>query len=138
MAYVRGNLALQEKKINRTPERYRETTKVVKRKVALPMQEKLLYLFTIVICVFVAGVIIWRYAQIYDLNTQMQQMNREIQTMQQEIAVLKIEKEKLESPERIREEAEKLGLIARAADGDEIDVHTTGSKGKNVKTSTAQ
>lgn len=135
MANVRGNLALKEKRVQRPTDRYRETTKVVTRKAVLPMQEKLLYLFTIIICSLVAGVIIWRYAQIYDLNRQMQSMNREIQAMKQEMTVLKIEKEKLESPERIRGEAEKLGLIP--ADGPEIDVNTNGKSNKSTESASA-
>ncbi|MFD0616366.1 MULTISPECIES: cell division protein FtsL [Paenibacillus] len=110
MAYVRGNLALKEKKIQRTPDRYRETTKVVSRKGLLSTQEKLLYLFTIVVCSLVAGVIIWRYAQIYDLNMQMQKMSREVQVMKKEIAVLKTEKEKLSSPAAIYDRAVALGF----------------------------
>ncbi|OPA78459.1 cell division protein FtsL [Paenibacillus selenitireducens] len=130
MAYVRGNLALKEKKIQRTPERYRETTKVVSRKAMLSTQEKLLYLFTIVICSLVAGVIIWRYAQIYDLNMQMQKMDREMKAMKQEMTQMKNEVDMLSSPAEIMKKATELGYVARES-GNEIDVSSSDSNTSN-------
>lgn len=134
MAYVRGNLALKEKKVQRTPERYRETTKVVSKKATLSTQEKLLYLFTIVICSLVAGVIIWRYAQIYDLNMQMQKMDREMKAMKQEISQMKNEVDMLSSPAEIGKKAKELGYVYYE-DGNEIDITTNDSTTSNPTTS---
>ena len=60
MAYVNGNLALQPKrKPDQKQQNFRETRKVVVKRKPIPVQEKLLYMFTILVCVVVAGVIIY-------------------------------------------------------------------------------
>lgn len=108
MSYYYGNLAVKEE-IKQQP-RYKETrTKVVKQ-VAIPAQEKLLYLLVIILCVFIAGSVIARHAQIYDVNTQIQQMEREIDTLQKENHVLRIEVNKLSDPKRLMEIGRQMGL----------------------------
>lgn len=110
-AYMHGNLAIDEKKTLKQPEKkVRETTRTVVRKKAIPMQEKLLYLFTIVVCVVVAGFIIFRYAQIYEMNVQMQKISKEIETLKQENIKLETKIAQLQNPQRIAEEAQKLGF----------------------------
>ncbi|ANF97695.1 hypothetical protein [Paenibacillus bovis] len=74
MAYTRGNLAVKQKPAEKVVRKYRETTKVVVRRSALPIQEKMLYLATVIFCVAIASVIIWRYAYIYELNKNAQDM----------------------------------------------------------------
>ncbi len=108
-AYMHGNLAVEE----RQPERrvkIRETKKTVYRKTAIPAQEKLLYLFTIIICVVVAGVIIWRYAQIYEVNTRIQQIEHQIEQLEVENTTLKLEIAKLQDPDRLIQKGVELGL----------------------------
>jgi cell division protein FtsL len=111
-AYIQGNLAVNPKQEQRKGERVkiRETTKVVYRKPTLPTQEKLLYLFTVVVLVLTAGVILFRYAQVYQMNASILQMQKEMKQMQAENMALKQEIDKLQSLPRLQEEAEKLGM----------------------------
>lgn len=108
-AYINGNLAIEP---NPTPKKKPQQQKkvVVKRK-TIPVQEKLLYLFTVMVCVIVAGAIIWRYAQIYELNTRMQQIESQIKTLQIENNKLKLEITKYQDPKRLLDQAKQLGLV---------------------------
>ncbi|GAA4857877.1 hypothetical protein GCM10023310_41310 [Paenibacillus vulneris] len=108
-AYIHGNLAVEQKsgqKVN-----VKETKKIVYRSKSLPVQEKLLYLFTVLVCVAVASLIIWRYAQIYEMNTRIMKLESDIQMLQAENNVLKRTIDKLSSPDRLREEAKKWGMV---------------------------
>ncbi|RJE90777.1 cell division protein FtsL [Paenibacillus sp. 1011MAR3C5] len=116
MAYVNGNLALQPKRKPGQKEVIRETKKVVIKRKSLPVQEKLLYLFTVIICVVVAGIIISRYAHIYDMNLHIKQLNTENQTLNVEMAELKRQVEMLGDPERIRKLAESQGMVSSSVD----------------------
>lgn len=108
MAYVNGNLALQPKRKtspNQQPQ-FRETKKVVVRRKSLPVQEKLLYMFTILVCVVVAGVIIFRYAQIYQMELQIKQLSKQHDELVVQMADLKAQYEKANDPEKIKKFAE--------------------------------
>jgi cell division protein FtsL len=107
-AYIHGNLALEER--NQKKVKIRESRKVVYRKKSIPTQEKLLYLFTVALCVLVAGVIIFRYAQIYEVNTKIQKIEQEIKLLQDENETLKLEVYKLQDPKRLIEAGKALGL----------------------------
>jgi cell division protein FtsL len=107
-AYIHGNLALEER--NQKKVKIRESRKVVYRKKSIPTQEKLLYLFTVAVCVLVAGVIIFRYAQIYEVNTKIQKIEQEIKLLQDENETLKLEVYKLQDPKRLIEAGKALGL----------------------------
>ncbi|WP_379131526.1 hypothetical protein [Paenibacillus sp. sgz500958] len=96
MAYTRGNLAVQPKRKEEVNPLYREKTKVVTRRMSLPLQEKLLYMMTLTLFILVATALIWRYLHIYDLNKQAQQLDVEISKANKQIAVLQMEKQKLE------------------------------------------
>lgn len=109
-AYIQGNLALNPKQKPAQKVKIRETRKVVYKNKPLPVQEKMLYLFTVVLCVLVAGVIIWRYAQIYQMNAHMLKMQQDIREIQAENSALKQEVEKLQSTDRLMEEAKKMGF----------------------------
>ncbi|MFD0692754.1 cell division protein FtsL [Paenibacillus sp. GCM10027628] len=111
-AYIQGSLALDQKQTHKQlPKvKIKETTKVVYRNKSLPVQEKMLYLFTVVLCVIVAGVIIWRYAAIYQMNKEILDIQNKIRVIQAENSALKQEVEKLQSPERLGQEAKRLGL----------------------------
>ena len=125
MAYVNGNLALQPKrKENEQEEVYRETRKTVVKRKSLPVGEKLLYLFTVLLCVIVAAVVISRYTQIYDMNMNMKKLNTQYQTLNVEMAELKRQVEMLSDPERIRKMAEVQGMATKL---DGINVKTSGS-----------
>ncbi|QGQ95771.1 cell division protein FtsL [Paenibacillus psychroresistens] len=115
--YVHGNLAMEEQ-VNRETVKVREIKRKVYRKKAIPVQEKLLYLFTVLLCVIVAGTIIWRYAQIYEMNTEIHTIETQIKALQAENDILKQQWNKANDPERLRIEAEKTGLSQ--LDPDEI------------------
>jgi cell division protein FtsL len=108
--YVHGNLALEEQVNREQTVRVREIKRKVYRKKAISAQEKLLYLFTVVLCVIVAGTIIWRYAQIYEMNTEIHTIETQIKKLQAENDILKQQWSKANDPERLRLEAEKSGL----------------------------
>lgn len=122
MAYVNGNLALQPKRKQDQQTVIKETKRLVKTRKSLPVQEKLLYMFTVLMCVVVAGVIIFRYAQIYDMNLQIKKLNSEYQTMNIEMEDLKKQVEMLSDPERIRRLAETQGMVSSLEGG--ITVNT--------------
>ncbi|WP_282941524.1 cell division protein FtsL [Paenibacillus sp. RC67] len=107
-AYIHGNLAVEQKSGQKVS--IKETKKIVYRSKSLPVQEKLLYLFTVLVCVAVASLIIWRYAQIYEMNTRIMKLETDIQMLQAENSVLKRSVDKLSSPDRLREEAKKWGM----------------------------
>jgi cell division protein FtsL len=96
MAYTRGNLAVQPKRKEEVESLYRQKTKVVTRRMVLPLREKLLYMLTLTIFVLVAGTLVWRYLHIYDLNKQVQQIDEVISKSNKQIAVYQMEKQKLE------------------------------------------
>lgn len=96
MAYTRGNLAMQPKRKEEVESLYRQKTKVVTRRMVLPLREKLLYMLTLTVFVLVAGTLIWRYLHIYDLNKQAQQLDEVIAKSNKQIAVYQMEKQKLE------------------------------------------
>jgi cell division protein FtsL len=108
--YVHGNLALEEKVNREQSFRVKETIRKVYRKKAIPVQEKLLYLFTVVLCVIVAGTIVWRYAQIYEMNTEIHTIETQIKQLQAENDILKQQWNKANDPARLRSEAEKMNL----------------------------
>ncbi|GGD71069.1 cell division protein FtsL [Paenibacillus nasutitermitis] len=111
MAYVNGNLALQPKHKPDPKQSFRETKKIQVKRKSIPVQEKLLYLFTIILCVIVAGVIIFRYAQIYEMNKQIKDMTRSYSAMEVEMKELKKQVETLKNPESIQDQAKKLGMV---------------------------
>lgn len=104
MAYVRGNLALQEKRAERkaTPTRYKETTKIVTKKANLSGKEKLLYIVSVLLCVLIAGMILARYADIYKNSMDIQNMDQQTKAMQKEILLMQNEVDTKSSPDAIR------------------------------------
>lgn len=108
-AYINGNLAIEQKPAKKA--KVQEQKKVVVKRKSIPVQEKLLYLFTVIVCVLVAGAIIWRYAQIYELNTKMQQIESQIKTLQIENNKLKLEITKYQDPKKLLDQAKQLGLV---------------------------
>jgi cell division protein FtsL len=108
-AYINGNLAIERKPPKKAKAAEQKRTAV--RRKSIPVQEKLLYLFTVVVCVLVAGVIIWRYAQIYELNTRMQKIEAQIKALQIENNKLKLEITKYQDPKKLLDQAKQLGLV---------------------------
>jgi cell division protein FtsL len=130
LAYVNGNLALQPKRKQDQQTVIKETKRLVKTRKSLPVQEKLLYMFTVLMCVVVAGVIIFRYAQIYDMNLDIKNLKSEYQTMNIEMEDLKKQVEMLSDPERIRKIAESQGMVSTIEGG--INVTTGDDKVKTA------
>lgn len=114
MAYMHGNLAFKEKKEEKV--RYKETREVVSQRIPLPAGEKLLYLFTILLCVAVAGTILWKYTQIYEVNTKMQQIEHEIKQLEKENSQLKVEARRLQEPKLLIEKGKMFGFIPSEED----------------------
>ena len=101
MAYVNGNLALQPKrKPDHKQQNFRETRKVVVKRKSIPVQEKLLYMFTILVCVVVAGVIIMRYAQIYQMDLEIKNLTKQQAQMEVDMVELKKQVALNSSPEK--------------------------------------
>lgn len=96
MAYTRGNLAVQPKRKEEADRLYREKTKVVTRRMVIPLKEKLLYMLTLGVFVLVAATLIWRYVHIYDLNLQAQKLDSSIAKTKKQIATYQMEKQGLE------------------------------------------
>ena len=111
MAYMHGNLAVQPQKRQQRLASAQTKTRVVVRRKSLPVQEKLLYLFTVVMCVVVAGVIIFRYAQIYQMNLQIKQLTEKYETLSVQQKELQRKYETLSDPGMIKRKAEELGMI---------------------------
>jgi cell division protein FtsL len=105
-----GNVALvfpsrksrEWESINRSPRR------VLKR--GLPMAEKLLYLVSVILCVFLASIILTRYAKVMELNAMIRETETKLEKTREVNLQLESEKEKLKSVERIRQFAEENGL----------------------------
>ena len=111
MAYMHGNLAVQPKKRPERQVQAEERRKTVVRRKQLPVQEKLLYLFTVVLCVVVASVIIFRYAQIYQMNLEIKQMTQRYEELNVQIKELERKVETLSDPNEITEKAIQMGMI---------------------------
>jgi len=109
VSYVHGSAALDERR--QEPVVYREKKKKVYRKSIVTPQEKLLWMFGIIICAVVASAILFRYAQIYEINTRIQQMEQEIRKIELENSTLKLEVAKLQDNKRLMEIAKELGYI---------------------------
>ena len=74
------------------------------------MAEKLLYLVSVILCVFLASIIVTRYAKVIELNAMIRETEAKVEKTKEVNLQLESEKEKLESVERIRKFAEENGL----------------------------
>ncbi|UUZ85554.1 septum formation initiator family protein [Paenibacillus sp. P26] len=108
-AYIHGNLAVEQRTEKQRP-KGKVPAKAVRRSRGLPVQEKSLYLFTVAVCVVVAGLIIWRYAQIYEMNAKIKEIEKNIKTLEAENMILKKKVYDLSSSEHLLNEAERLGF----------------------------
>lgn len=121
VSYVHGSAALDERKHEQPV--YRETTKTVYRRSVVSPQEKLLWMFGVIVCVIVAGAILFRYAQIYEINAHIQQLEQQIRVIQQENTSLKLEVAKLQDNKRLMEIGRELGYVP-AESITELSLHT--------------
>lgn len=79
-------------------------------KTGLPIAEKLLYLVSVILCVFLASIILTRYAKVMELNAMIRETETKIEKTKEVNLQLESEREKLKSVERIRKFAEENGL----------------------------
>ncbi|WEK52990.1 MAG: cell division protein FtsL [Candidatus Cohnella colombiensis] len=136
-----GNLALRPERApeQRTEQRqpqvnYRtatrtstNTSKAVRHR-PIPIGEKLLYLFTIAVVVLVAGLIIFRYAQIYQINGQIQQSNNEYNKTTEQLKEMQREVDRLSDSKRIREMGLSYGMVPIDSRG----ITITSTDGRNT------
>lgn len=111
---IQGNLAVKE--IHREEKVIPKKSRTVTRKAVIPAGEKLLYLCAIIFCVVVAGAVIFKYAQIYEINTKIHELESEMQMLHKENQTLKLEVRKMQEPKRLLEEGKKLGFAPSEED----------------------
>jgi len=128
LAYVNGNLAMKPNRRSQEEIVIRETTKKVIRKKSIPAKEKLLYMFTVVVFTVIAGALLLRYAQIYDINLQIKQVNTEIKATNIEVQQLERDVQTLSNPLRIREIAESQGMVNGMDSGIVLRTKSTDNK----------
>jgi cell division protein FtsL len=110
MAYY-GNLALRPELVpEERVQRVTQKSKAISRR-SIPLGEKLLYLLTIAVVVFVAGFIIFRYAQIYQINGQIQATNKTYEQTTDQMKEMQREVERLSDPKLIKDKALALGMV---------------------------
>lgn len=109
----RGNLAVASPLTDK-----KTGARVKKRKKSLlktlPVGEKLLYLFSVFVCVALVLTVISRYAKVTELNVAIRKTEIEIQDTKKVNFRLETQKRKLGSVERIRRFAESKGLELNA------------------------
>jgi cell division protein FtsL len=109
--YIEGNLALKHK---HTLQAYPSVkVKRVSPQSNLNAHNKLFVLMLVFVCVVIAVTVLWRYSQIYQMNTDILRVQQEMKQLQLENELLKQEIEKSQSSERLKLEATKLGLVPR-------------------------
>ncbi|MFC4599406.1 cell division protein FtsL [Cohnella hongkongensis] len=131
MAYY-GNLALrpervEEQKTKQPSPRQQTPPSRAPRRRPLPLGEKLIYLFTIAAVAFVAGLIIFRYAEIYQINGQLQTTNKAYTQATEQTKELQREVERLSDPGAIRKKALELGFVPNT--GESIEASRSGGNG---------
>lgn len=106
--YYRGNLAVEQEQSHPSVVKKRRTIVV---KSAIPTGEKMLYL--LMICMVITGVVFvgLRYMEISEYNYLIQNTKAEIAQMEEENAALQLEIDQMSSHERIRVEAEEMGMM---------------------------
>lgn len=110
-----GNLAMRPERVQEQPQsparqKAQQVNKVIRRR-SITMGEKLLYLVTIAVVVLVAGFIIYRYAQIYQINGQIQDTTRQYAQTTEQMKELQREVERLSDPKKIAEIAASYGMV---------------------------
>jgi len=114
MAYY-GNLALRPERVEEKQpireQRQQPAKPPAQRKRSIPIGEKLIYLITIVAVACVAGIVIFRYAQIYQVNSHLQDTTKAYNEAVELSKELQREIEAKSDPGRIKDIAiNKLGM----------------------------
>lgn len=129
---VRGNLALKEEESRKNAKR---TQREKAKKPVIPAAEKWFYLGAILLCMVIAGAVLYQSAQLYSVNTRIQDIEREIQMLEKENEQLKLEGERLREPQRLYELGKALGF--QAPEEEDVipvspDKHIITSAGQNT------
>lgn len=109
-AYTRGNLAVEEQNRSQRKVKVRETHKVVYRSRSLPAREKLFCLAAVLLIAFVGGIVISKYALIYQVNKEMYDTKVKIQAVQEDTATKKNMLATFRNPDNLKKLANQLGL----------------------------
>lgn len=72
---------------------------------------------TVLVAVVIASFIIFRYADIYDINLNIKNVNNEMQSMEIQIQQLERQVQALSNPSRIRQFAEAQGMSSSLESG---------------------
>lgn len=107
MRQERGNVAVARPF---TPTSTQVKTKKQPLIKGLTVQEKLLYIGSVIMCVSLTVLVVSRFAETTELNLAIQQTEKEIQQVKEVNLQLETEKNKLQSEVRIRQFAEQQGL----------------------------
>ena len=120
VAYIRGNLAVDERKMRRTnnQEQRRPSSR---KKASIPPQEKLLYIVTIVVCLILAGLIVFNESRIYDLSNQKKTIEQDMKQYNDDISKSMLERSNLSNLEQMRKVGEANGMQI-AQDNDVIKI----------------
>lgn len=84
---------------------------LIRQGVSVP--EKLLYLFSVVVCVALASLVLSFYATVAETNLQIQKQEREVERLKESNRLLEMERRDLERGERIRKVAEERGMVPK-------------------------
>lgn len=106
--YYRGNLAVEQEQTHPSVVKKRRTVVV---KSAIPTGEKLLYLLMILMVVAGVAFVGLRYVEISQYNYLIQNTKAEIAELEEANAALQLEIDRMSSRERIRQEAEEMGMV---------------------------
>ena len=112
--YMYGNLAVRKK--HQQEIRYIEKKKTVTTKASIPAKEKLFYLLMIALCVVISSIVVWKYAQIYEVNTNIQNAEQQLAEVKRDNEALLLEIRKLKEPGRLIEMGRAMGFETYEAD----------------------
>src|SRR5690606_7403501 len=99
--YMYGSTAVRREEQKQV--QYVEKVKTVKSKTSIPAKEKLLYLLMIVLCAAISSVVVYKYAQIYEINTNIRKAEQQLVNVERQNETMKLEIRKLTDPGRLIE-----------------------------------
>lgn len=108
-----GNLAVQMNQQQVQPKEKPKAKKTTSR-YGIPIEEKLLYLLSVIVIVCISGFILSRYALISQINYEIEGMKEQIKLTQEQNTSLKLRVDELNKRERILKIAqEELGMTTK-------------------------
>ncbi len=112
----RGNVAVAIKYKQPSTQKKPKPKKSQIKIVGLTTSEKVLYLFSVVVCAALSIGVLSMYAEVTELNSSINEIETEIRKTKEVNLQLDTEKKQLESTERVRDFAEKNGLYLDSAE----------------------